>query len=176
MIQGDSWWFVMARGMEGAGLLLGGSEAMEKTYLCDGICVSFICSNEFVWNLFAWKNNGNYFFVCCFNMTFLSISLQQRQNEKFNIGSISMNFVEGLEGLEMLRLESILDSSLLRGSRAMFKNVFNMFYLFIYYIVVSQYFLPQLLFKKTNKTKAKQTKNRPNNKITFSIIQKKKWE
>lgn len=81
-----------------------------------------------------------------------------------------MNFAEGLEGLEMLRLESILDSSLLRGSRAMFKNVFNMFCLFIYYIVVSQYFLPQLLFKKTNKTKAKQTKNHPNNKITFSII------
>lgn len=66
----------MARGMEGTGLLLGGSEAMEKINLCDGVCVSFIGSNEIISNVFAWKNNGNYFYICCFNMTFLSVSLQ----------------------------------------------------------------------------------------------------
>lgn len=65
----------MAKGMEGAGVLLGGNEAMEKN-LCDGVCVSFISSNEIVCNLFARNNNGNYFYICCFNMTFLSISLQ----------------------------------------------------------------------------------------------------
>lgn len=80
-----------------------------------------------------------------------------------------MNFAEGLEGLEMLRLESILDSSLLRGSRAMFENVFNMFYLFIYYIVVSQYFLSQLLLKNPTKQNQSKQKNPQNNKITFSI-------
>lgn len=63
--------------MEGAKLLLGGSEEkMEKTNLNDGVCVSFIGSNEIVCNLFAWNSNGNYFYICCFNMTFLSISLQ----------------------------------------------------------------------------------------------------
>lgn len=165
MMQGASWWLIVARGVEGAGLLLGGSEAMEKTNLCDGVCVSFIGSNEIACNLFAWNNNGNYFYISCFNMTFLSISLQQRQNAKLNIGSISMNFAEGLE---MLRLESILDSSHLRGSRAMFKNVFNMFYLFIYYIVVSQYFLPQLLLKKP--TKQNQNKQKTLQTIKLDLV------
>lgn len=41
----------------------------------------------------------------------------------------------------------------------MFENVFNMFYLFIYYIVVSQYFLPQFLFK--NPKKQNQNKQKP---------------
>jgi len=75
-----------------------------------------------------------------------------------------MNFAEGLE---MLRFEPILDSSLLRGSRATYENVFYMHYLFIYYTVVSQtLFLPQSLLKK----------QKINNKITFGIFQKKKWE
>lgn len=63
-----------------------------------------------------------------------------------------MNFAEGLE---MLRLEPILDSSLLRGSKVMFENVFYIRYLFIYYTAVSQTrFLPQSLLKKIkNQTK-----------------------
>lgn len=44
----------------------------------------------------------------------------------------------------------------------MFENVFNMFYLFIYYIVVSQYFLPQLLLKnKKNQNQNKQQQQNP---------------
>lgn len=97
VIQGDSWWFILARGVwKAMGYWLGGSEAMEKTNVCDGVCVNFIGSKEIVCNLFAWNNNGNYFYICCFNMIFLSISLQYRQNAKLNIVSISMNFAEGL--------------------------------------------------------------------------------
>lgn len=73
--------------------------------------------------------------------------------ESKTIGCISMNFAEGLE---MLSLEPILDSSLLRGSRATFENAFYMRYLFIYYAVVSQmHFLLQLLLKKIKKQTTK---------------------
>lgn len=78
------------------------------------------------------------------------------------MGSISMNFAEGLE---MLSLEQILDSSLLRRSRATFENAFYMCYLFIYLLYCSfpdVSFLQSLLEKQTN------------NKIIFCVLNKKK--
>lgn len=71
--------------------------------------------------------------------------------ESKTIGSINMAFAGGLE---MLRLERILDSSLWRGSRATLENAFYMCYLFIYYTVVYQtHFFPESQLKKIIKKK-----------------------
>lgn len=72
--------------------------------------------------------------------------------ESKTIGSINMAFAGGLE---MLRLERILDSSLWRGSRATLENAFYMCYLFIninkyLFIYIPDTFLPRVTVEKNN--------------------------
>lgn len=69
--------------------------------------------------------------------------------ESKTIGSINMAFAGGLE---MLRLEGILDSSLWRESRATLENAFYMCYLFIYllYCSLPDTFLPRVTVEKNN--------------------------